>query len=204
MTSPLGWDTDSSRPSERDGRPPLTGYRFRRPPLSYLTDREGRLIGAEAGIRMSWSRSAYRANAEDPQTDQMAQQYQQLLAAPPEWHDGERVNDPCGSPGLDLGAANLVALMCPSHLGRWLADGVARGHRAQVQRPIRTVGVASILRREVVWFSHDGLTRPPIKLDNDDEIPQLGLRPQRQTVAPGLASIVTRSCAGADLQLPPS
>ena len=36
--------------------------------------------------------ASYRANAEDPQTDQMAQQYQQLLAAPPEWHDGEIVS----------------------------------------------------------------------------------------------------------------
>ena len=35
--------------------------------------------------------ATYRANAEDPQTDQMAQQYQQLLAEPPEWHDGEIV-----------------------------------------------------------------------------------------------------------------
>ncbi|MBJ7599018.1 MAG: hypothetical protein DLM67_07125 [Candidatus Nephthysia bennettiae] len=35
--------------------------------------------------------ASYRANAEDPQTDQMAQQYQELLAAPPEWHDGEIV-----------------------------------------------------------------------------------------------------------------
>ena len=36
--------------------------------------------------------ASYRANANDPQTDQMAQQYQQLLAAPPEWHDGEIVS----------------------------------------------------------------------------------------------------------------
>jgi quinol monooxygenase YgiN len=36
--------------------------------------------------------AAYRANAEDPQTDEMAQQYRQLLAAPPEWHDGEIVS----------------------------------------------------------------------------------------------------------------
>lgn len=33
--------------------------------------------------------ATYRANAQDPQTDQMAQQYQQMMAAPPEWHDGE-------------------------------------------------------------------------------------------------------------------
>lgn len=33
--------------------------------------------------------ASYRANADDPQTDEMAQQYQQLLAEPPEWHDGE-------------------------------------------------------------------------------------------------------------------
>ena len=36
--------------------------------------------------------ATYRANAEDTQTDQMTQQYQQLLAAPPEWHDGEIVS----------------------------------------------------------------------------------------------------------------
>ena len=35
--------------------------------------------------------ASYRANANDPQTDQMAKAYQQLLAAPPEWHDGEIV-----------------------------------------------------------------------------------------------------------------
>jgi quinol monooxygenase YgiN len=33
--------------------------------------------------------ASYRANANDPQTDKMAQEYQQLMAAPPEWHDGE-------------------------------------------------------------------------------------------------------------------
>jgi quinol monooxygenase YgiN len=36
--------------------------------------------------------ASYRANAADPRTDQMAQQYQQLMAAPPEWHDGEIVS----------------------------------------------------------------------------------------------------------------
>jgi quinol monooxygenase YgiN len=36
--------------------------------------------------------ATYRANADDPQTNEMAQQYQQLLAAPPEWHDGEIVS----------------------------------------------------------------------------------------------------------------
>jgi len=36
--------------------------------------------------------ATYRANAADPQTDQMAQQYQQMMAAPPEWHDGEIVS----------------------------------------------------------------------------------------------------------------
>jgi len=35
--------------------------------------------------------ASYRANAEDPNTDKMAQQYQELLTAPPEWHDGEIV-----------------------------------------------------------------------------------------------------------------
>lgn len=34
---------------------------------------------------------SYRANAEDPRTDEMSKQYQELLAAPPEWHDGEIV-----------------------------------------------------------------------------------------------------------------
>ena len=36
--------------------------------------------------------ATYRANAADPQTDQMAQQYQQMMAAAPEWHDGEIVS----------------------------------------------------------------------------------------------------------------
>jgi quinol monooxygenase YgiN len=35
---------------------------------------------------------SYRANAEDPQTDQMAKQMQELMAGPPEWHDGEIVS----------------------------------------------------------------------------------------------------------------
>ncbi len=35
--------------------------------------------------------ASYRANAEDPQTQQMSRQYQDFLAAPPEWHDGEIV-----------------------------------------------------------------------------------------------------------------
>ncbi len=36
--------------------------------------------------------ASYRANADDPETDKMAQSYQQLMAAPPEWHDGEIVS----------------------------------------------------------------------------------------------------------------
>ena len=36
--------------------------------------------------------ASYRANAEDPRTDKMAQAMQQLMAAPPEWHDGEIVS----------------------------------------------------------------------------------------------------------------
>ena len=36
--------------------------------------------------------AAYRANAADPQTDQMAHKYQLMMAAPPEWHDGEIVS----------------------------------------------------------------------------------------------------------------
>ena len=35
--------------------------------------------------------ASYRSNADDPETDKMAQEYQQLMAAPPEWHDGEIV-----------------------------------------------------------------------------------------------------------------
>jgi hypothetical protein len=37
--------------------------------------------------------ATYRANANDPQTAGMAEQWQQLIAAPPEWHDGEIVWD---------------------------------------------------------------------------------------------------------------
>jgi len=36
--------------------------------------------------------ASYRANADDPETDKMSQQYQPLMAAPPEWHDGEIVS----------------------------------------------------------------------------------------------------------------
>jgi len=36
--------------------------------------------------------ASYRANANDPETDKMAQQYRELLAAAPEWHDGEIIN----------------------------------------------------------------------------------------------------------------
>jgi len=35
--------------------------------------------------------ASYRANASDPETDKMAQQYNELLAEAPEWHDGEIV-----------------------------------------------------------------------------------------------------------------
>ncbi len=35
--------------------------------------------------------ASYRANADDPDTNRMFQSYQELLAAPPEWHDGEIV-----------------------------------------------------------------------------------------------------------------
>jgi quinol monooxygenase YgiN len=37
--------------------------------------------------------AAYRANANDPQTSEVAKQLKQLMAAPPEWHDGEIVWD---------------------------------------------------------------------------------------------------------------
>ena len=36
--------------------------------------------------------ATYRANADDPRTNQMAKQFQTLMAAPPEWHDGEIVS----------------------------------------------------------------------------------------------------------------
>lgn len=36
--------------------------------------------------------ASYRANADDPETDRMAQGYQPLMAAPPDWHDGEIVS----------------------------------------------------------------------------------------------------------------
>ncbi len=36
--------------------------------------------------------ASYRANASDPRTDEMSKQYQELMAAPPEWHDGEIVS----------------------------------------------------------------------------------------------------------------
>ncbi len=36
--------------------------------------------------------ASYRANAENPRTDEMSKRFQQLMAAPPEWHDGEIVS----------------------------------------------------------------------------------------------------------------
>jgi quinol monooxygenase YgiN len=36
--------------------------------------------------------ASYRANANDPETDKMSKQYMELLAEPPEWHDGEIVS----------------------------------------------------------------------------------------------------------------
>lgn len=36
--------------------------------------------------------ASYRANADDPETNKMAESYQPLMAAPPEWHDGEFVS----------------------------------------------------------------------------------------------------------------
>ena len=35
--------------------------------------------------------ASYRANAEDPRTDEMSGKMQELMAAAPEWHDGEVV-----------------------------------------------------------------------------------------------------------------
>jgi len=37
--------------------------------------------------------ASYRANANNPQTSEVAEQLKQLMAAPPEWHDGEIVWD---------------------------------------------------------------------------------------------------------------
>jgi quinol monooxygenase YgiN len=36
--------------------------------------------------------ASYRANADDPRTDEMSKGYQPLMAAAPEWHDGEIVS----------------------------------------------------------------------------------------------------------------
>jgi quinol monooxygenase YgiN len=36
--------------------------------------------------------ASYRAMADDPETDKMAKQYQELLAEPPQWHDGDIVS----------------------------------------------------------------------------------------------------------------
>jgi quinol monooxygenase YgiN len=35
--------------------------------------------------------ASYRANADNPRTNEMAEQYQKMMTAPPEWHDGEIV-----------------------------------------------------------------------------------------------------------------
>ena len=36
--------------------------------------------------------ASYRANADDPRTDEMARKMQEMMAAPPEWHDGDIVS----------------------------------------------------------------------------------------------------------------
>jgi len=36
--------------------------------------------------------ATYRANADNPRTNEMAEQYQKIMAAAPEWHDGEIVS----------------------------------------------------------------------------------------------------------------
>ena len=36
--------------------------------------------------------ASYRANADDPRSHEMSQQYQPLMDAPPDWHDGEIVS----------------------------------------------------------------------------------------------------------------
>ena len=33
--------------------------------------------------------ASYRANADDPETQRMSARYMEVLAGPPEWHDGE-------------------------------------------------------------------------------------------------------------------
>ena len=35
--------------------------------------------------------ATYRANADNPRTNEMAEQYQKMMTAAPEWHDGEIV-----------------------------------------------------------------------------------------------------------------
>jgi quinol monooxygenase YgiN len=36
--------------------------------------------------------ATYRANADDPRTDEMSKKFQTMMTAPPEWHDGEIVS----------------------------------------------------------------------------------------------------------------
>ena len=36
--------------------------------------------------------ATYRANANDPRTDEMSKKFQAMMTAPPEWHDGEIVS----------------------------------------------------------------------------------------------------------------
>ena len=58
-------------------------------PLGYLQIAEGRR--PDLDIIVLPDEASYRANADDPQTDEMSKSYQPLMAAPPEWHDGEIV-----------------------------------------------------------------------------------------------------------------
>ena len=47
--------------------------------------------------------ASYRANAEDPETNKMAEQMRVLMAAPSEWHDGEIVNMRTSDEGTHTG-----------------------------------------------------------------------------------------------------
>lgn len=47
--------------------------------------------------------ASYRANAEDPETNKMAEQMRELMAAPPEWHDGEIVRMRTSDEGAHTG-----------------------------------------------------------------------------------------------------
>jgi quinol monooxygenase YgiN len=68
---------------EFEDGPPSKGFLFT---AVYRSQSEPDVIWLTVGFE---DEASYRANAADPRTDKMAKQMQEMMAAPPEWNDGE-------------------------------------------------------------------------------------------------------------------